>query len=59
MNATKRALNHFDHHIIDLLQTTMVEIVDNEDAPETRIQAIVSLHNLRKTLMQQMDKLTG
>jgi hypothetical protein len=59
MNSTKRALNTLDHHIIDLIQTTMVDILDNEDAPETRIQAIVVLHDLRKSLMQKMDKVTG
>ena len=59
MSPTKRALVHLDHHIIDLIQTTMVDIIDNEDAPEIRIQAIVVLHDLRKNLMQKMDRITG
>jgi hypothetical protein len=57
MNSTNRTLNHFHHNMADFFHTTLVDIVDNEDSPETRINAIINLHQLRLHMMQKMEKL--
>jgi hypothetical protein len=57
MNSTTRTINHFHHHMADTFHTTLVDIVDNEDAPETRINAIINLHQLRMQMVQKMEKL--
>jgi hypothetical protein len=41
----------------DTFHTALVDIVDNEDAPETRINAIINLHQLRMQMVQKMEKL--
>lgn len=57
MKSTDQAFNHLFHKLEDAITITMHDIVDNEDAPETRIEAIIKLHTFKIQTMNKMHSI--
>ena len=58
-NPTKDMLENLEHHVIDLISGTMYSILDNGDRPDKRIDAIVGLHLVKRSILEKLDKVTA
>ena len=58
-NPTKNALETLEHDVIDLINETMLTILDNGDRPDKRIEAIVGLHLAKRSILEKLDKVTS
>ena len=53
-NPTKNALETLEHDIVNLVNETMLTILDNGDRPDKRISAIVGLHVAQQSILRSI-----
>ena len=53
-NPTKYALETLEHDIVNLVNETMLTILDNGDRPDKRISAIVGLHVAQQSILRSI-----
>jgi len=53
-NPTKNALETLEHDVINLINETMLTILDNGDRPDKRIAAIVGLHVAQQSILRSI-----
>ena len=53
-NPTKYALETLEHDIVNLVNETMLTILDNGDRPDKRIAGIVGLHVAQQSILRSI-----
>ena len=57
-NATRSQLETLEGEVMGTMDRAMYMILDNGDRPDKRVTAIIGLHELMKSTLQKLDKIT-
>ena len=56
-NPTKYALENFEHQMAAAIDEVMLEILDNGDRPDKRIQAIIGLTRAKANIINAVHRI--
>ena len=57
-NKTRLMLEHLEADVLTLIGEMMYSVLDNGDRPDRRIDAIVGLHNAKRSILDKLDKVS-
>jgi len=57
-NVTRSQLENLEVEVMGMMDRAMYAVLDNGDRPDKRVTAIIGLHELMKSTLQRLDKIT-
>ena len=57
-NTTRSQLEDLEGEVMGMMDRAMYAVLDNGDRPDKRVTAIIGLHELMKSTLQKLDKIT-